>query len=80
MGTQDAIAILANFVANKLEKYEDGSAIFLDVAKVFHSINHAALLRKLCIYGFRRVAHQWSNYIIIRNILMLTVLSLNFDY
>ena len=40
VGTQDAIATFVNFVANKLDKHEDVSAIFLDVAKAFDSINH----------------------------------------
>ena len=40
LGTQDAIATFVNLVAPKLDKNEDVSAIFLDVAKTFDSINH----------------------------------------
>ena len=40
MDTQDANAVFVNFVANKLDKHEDVSAIFLNVAKTFDSINH----------------------------------------
>ena len=64
MGTQDAIATFVNFVANKLDKHKDVSALFLDVAKAFDSINHDILLYKLYCYGFRGVAHQWfASYI-----------------
>ena len=58
MDTQDAIATLVNFIANKLDKHEDVSATFLDVAKAFDSINHDALLHKLHCFGFRGVAYQ----------------------
>ena len=57
VGMQDAIVKFVNFVANKLDKHEDVSAIFLDVAKAFDSINHDVLLHKLYCYGFRGVAH-----------------------
>ena len=64
VGTQNAIATLVNFVANKLDKHEDVSAIFLDVAKAFDSINHDVLLHTLYFYGFRGVAHQcFASYI-----------------
>ena len=56
---QDANATFVNFVANKLVKHEDVSAIFLYVAKAFDSINHDVLLHKLHCYEFRGVAHQW---------------------
>ena len=59
VGTQNAIATFVNFFANKLDKHEDVSAIFLDVAKAFNSINHDVLLHKLYYYGFRDVAYQW---------------------
>ena len=64
MGTQDAIAIFVNFVANILNKHEDVSAVFLDIAKAFDSINHDVLFDKLYCYGFRGVVHQWfASYI-----------------
>ena len=75
VGTQDAIKKFFNFEANKLDKHENFSAIYLDVAKVFDSINHDVLLNKLYCYGFRGVGHQWfSSYIKNAcNILMLIV-------
>ena len=64
VGLQDAIATFVNFVANKLDKHENVSAIFLDVAKAFDSIDHDVLLNKLYCYDFRSVAHQWfASYI-----------------
>ena len=48
-GRQDARATFVNFVTNKLDKHEDVSAIFLDVAKAFNSINHNVLLHKLLL-------------------------------
>ena len=64
VGTQDAIATFVNFVASKLDKHEDDSAIFLDVAKAFNSINHYVLLHKLYCYEFRGVTHQlFASYI-----------------
>ena len=56
---QDATATFVNFVANKLDKHEDVSAIFLDVAKAFVSINYDVLLHKLYCHGFSGVTHQW---------------------
>ena len=62
-GTQDAIATFVNFVANKLDKHDHISAIFLDLAKAFDFIYHN-VWHKLYCYGFRGVAHQWfANYI-----------------
>ena len=64
MGTQDTIVTFVNFVAYKLDKHEDVSAIFLDVTKAFDSINQDVLLHKLYCYRFRGVAHQWfANHI-----------------
>ena len=57
--TQDAIATFVNFGADKLGKHEDVSAVFLDAAKAFDSINHDVLLQKLYFYGFRGIALQW---------------------
>ena len=48
VGTQDAIATFINIIANKLDKDEDASTIFLDVAKAFDSIDHYILLHN-CI-------------------------------
>ena len=59
LGTQNATATFVNFVANKLDKHGDISAIFIDVAMTFDSINYDILLHKLYCYGFRSVAHQW---------------------
>ena len=64
LGTQFAIVAFVNIVANKLGKYEVVSAIFLNVAKAFFSINHHVLLHKMYCYGFRGVAPQrFASYI-----------------
>ena len=59
MGTQDVIATFVSFVANKWDKYEDVSVIFLDITNAFNSINHDVLLYKVYFNGSRGVVHQW---------------------
>jgi hypothetical protein len=57
--TQDAIADLVEHVTMNLDEHADVSALFVDVAKAFDSVNHTILLHKLYKYGFRGVVANW---------------------
>jgi hypothetical protein len=59
MNTQDAIARFVNTVTDNLDKTIDTSALFIDVAKAFDSLNHNILLYKLKSYGFKDIVYNW---------------------
>jgi hypothetical protein len=58
-GTQDAVADLVEHVIKSLDEHKDLSALYVDVAKAFDSINHGILLHKMYKYGFRGNTHMW---------------------
>jgi hypothetical protein len=58
-GTQDAVADLVEHVTKSLDEHKDVSALYVDIAKAFDSINHGILLHKMYKYGFRGNTHMW---------------------
>ena len=44
-------------LANKSEKYSIG--VFYDLQKVFDTVNHNILLKKLEMYGIRGMTNKW---------------------
>ena len=55
--TTDAVADLVNFVTGKLDVHTDVGALFIEVAKVFDSIDHIITLKKLVYYGFHGITN-----------------------
>ena len=52
---------LAESITDAFEKKELVLGIFVDLSKVFDTIDHTILLDKLWHYGIRGLAHQWFN-------------------
>ena len=59
--TCHAISVLTESITDVLEKKEHVLGIFLDLSKVFHTIDHTILFDKLWDYGIRGLAQQWFN-------------------
>ena len=51
--TQNALTLLTDKLAEKIDKSETSIAIFLDLAKAFETVDHQILLEKLHHYGIR---------------------------
>ena len=59
--TCHATSVLTESITDVLEKKKHVLEIFLDLSKVFHTIDHTILLDKLWDYGIRGLAQQWFN-------------------
>ena len=55
-GTQHSLIVMLEKWKKALDKEENMSAIFMDISKVFDTINHGLLLAKLKVYGFSKQA------------------------
>ena len=61
---QDAIAHFVVHVTQELDLKNNVCLLFIDVAKIFDSLNHDILLFKLFAYGFRGKSYAWlSSYL-----------------
>lgn len=62
--TQDAVVDVIECVTKRLDDRDSVSALYVDVAKAFNSVDQDILLLKLYRYGFRGIAYDWfSSYI-----------------
>ena len=59
VSTQDALTNLVENVTKKLDNHESVSVLYLNVSKVFDSLNHEVLLFKLQRYGLRGIVYKW---------------------
>ena len=64
LSTSDAIIEFLNHIYEKIDRKEKMITVFLDLSKVFETVNHSILLNKLHHYGIRGPAHRWfSSYL-----------------
>ena len=62
--TNFALIDLVNRIATVLDNNEFAIGVFLDLSKVFDTVNHSLLLQKLEHYGIRGIVLEWfKNYI-----------------
>ena len=61
-GTQHCLIVMLEKWKKALGKEKNMLAIFMDLSKVFNTINHALLLAKLKAYGFskRALSFTWK--------------------
>ena len=59
--TNTALADVLDYITSKLDKKLSVLALFVDISKVFDSLNHNILLAKLEHYGVRSVILNWFN-------------------
>ena len=57
--TSHALISFVNKVANTVDSNNYLAGVFLDLSKVFDTLDHAILLQKLEIYGVTEIAHKW---------------------
>ena len=55
----DGFGCLVDKILNALEKGEYVFGLFLELSKVFNTINHQILLKKMEYYGVHDIAHTW---------------------
>ena len=55
-GTQHSLKVMLKKWKKALDKEENMSAIFMNLSKAFHTINHGLLLAKLKTYVFSKQA------------------------
>ena len=53
-GTQHCLIAMLEKWKKSLDKEKNISAIFVDLSKAFHNLNHGTLLAKLKAYGFSK--------------------------
>ena len=64
MSTQNAVTNLGEHVTMKLDQRCDVSALYIEVSKVFDSVNYDILLYKLYRHGYRGCVYDWlSSYL-----------------
>jgi len=57
--TSLALIDVIDNILEHLDNYKHVIGIYLDLQKVFDTVNHRMLLYKLCNYGVRGVAYEW---------------------
>ena len=62
--TDHAVLSIVEKIQRAIDERDFSCGIFLDFSKVFDTINHEILLKKLEFYGIRGIANQWfSSYL-----------------
>ena len=65
--TELAIVELVDKITKVIDKGEYPISVFLDLSKVFDTINHKILIKTLEYYGIRGISQQWfENYLMNR--------------
>ena len=63
-GTDIALVFLIDKILKALDEREIVLGVFIDLSKVFDTVNHTILLDTLYKYGIRGMAHVWiTNYL-----------------
>jgi hypothetical protein len=57
--TLHAVLSIIDKIQNAIENGNYSCGIFLDLSKVFDTVNHQILLQKLEYYGIRGMANDW---------------------
>jgi len=59
LGAENALFNTTQFIYNELDDSSKVLAVFLDLAKVFDSVNHAILFQILLTFGINNVSLSW---------------------
>ena len=62
-----AILRVTEFRRKTIETKNMGLALFIDLRKAFHTVNHCILLEKLCAYGFRSYLTNRQQFVVNSN-------------
>ena len=66
--TETAVISLADQIRNQLGEKRHTAAIFIDLCKAFHTVDHSLLLEKLNVVGFTQQTKNWfQSYLENRN-------------
>ena len=57
--TNHALIQITESIRNSIDNNEFGCSIFIDLKKVFYTVNYSILLSKLNHYGVRGKAYDW---------------------
>ena len=59
MSTNNALMSITENIQTQLDKGKYCAGVFVDLKKVFDTVDHNVLLRKLDYYGIRGIANEW---------------------